>query len=243
MKADLIITNGIFLTLDDRMPKAEAIAVSNGKITGVGTSNEILSRFYSDKTLDIQKAFVLPGLTDGHGHIVELGASLNTLNLLGARSPEAVAAAVRTEAMKVQPGTWIKGRGWDQNLWTDKSFPDHHILDKVAPDNFVFLVRVDGHAVWVNKRVMDFAGIGRSTQSPAGGEIVRDRKGDPTGVFLDAAINLIASKIPPPSDAEVENAILRAVDTCARYGLTEVHDAGINQQTLNITKSLPKREN
>lgn len=238
MKADLIITNGIFLTLDDRMPKAEAIAVSDGKITGVGTSNEILSRFYSDKTLDIQKAFVLPGLTDGHGHIVELGASLNTLNLLGARSPEAVAAAVRTEAMKVQPGTWIKGRGWDQNLWTDKSFPYHHILDKVAPDNFVFLVRVDGHAVWVNKRVMDFAGIGRSTQSPAGGEIVRDRKGDPTGVFLDAAINLIASKIPPPSDAEVENAILRAVDTCARYGLTEVHDAGINQQTLNIYKKL-----
>lgn len=238
MKADLIIINGTFLTLDERMPNAQAIAVSEGKIVGVGTNNEILSRFYSDKTIDVKNAFIVPGLVDGHGHVVELGVSLITLNLLGAKSPNAVAAAVREQALTAEPGTWIKGRGWDQNLWSDKSFPDHTILDQAAPNNFVFLVRVDGHAVWVNKKVMDIAGINRQTKSPVGGQIVRDKNGNPTGIFIDAAINLVASAIPPPSDTEVESAILRAIDTCARYGLTEVHDAGINQQTLNIYKKL-----
>ncbi|MGC8595340.1 MAG: amidohydrolase [Candidatus Kryptoniota bacterium] len=238
MKTDLIIMNGTFMTLDNRMPTAQAVAVMNGKIVGVGTNNEILSHFYSEKTIDIKGAFATPGLIDGHGHIVELGTSMSTLNLTAAESPEAIAAEVREEAQRVQPGTWIKGRGWDQNLWLRKSFPDHSILDEAAPDNYVFLVRIDGHAVWVNKKVMDFAGINRATPSPAGGEIVRDKNGNPTGVFLDAAINLIASKIPAPSDAEVESAILRAIDTCARYGLTEVHDAGINWQTLNVYKKL-----
>ena len=99
-------------------------------------------------------------------------------------------------------------------------------------------MRVDGHAIWVNQKVLELAGINRSSPDPEGGKIFRDQNGNPTGVFLDAAMALITSKIPPPTDAEIERAILLAQDTCVRYGLTEVHDAGIDKQTLRVYKRL-----
>lgn len=238
MKADLVLTNGDFYTLDSRLPEAESIAVSDGKIVGVGTNAEIASRFDGKITIDLQHAFVLPGLIDGHAHMAELGMSLTTLDLTDAKSPEGIASIVKLAAAKASSGDWIRGRGWNQELWPKKDFPTYKILDKAAPDNYVFLIRVDGHAVWVNKKVMDLAGITRTTKDPDGGKIVRDRNGNPTGVFLDAAIDLIASKIPPPTDSEIENAILLASDTCARYGLTEVQDAGIDAQTLNVYRKL-----
>ena len=123
-------------------------------------------------------------------------------------------------------------------MWKVKTFPTHEILDKVAPNNFVYLVRIDGHAVWVNQKVMDFAGVTRMTQDPKGGRIIRDNLGDPTGVFIDAAINLVASKIPSPTSDEIEDAIQLALDTCARYGLTEIHDAGIDYQTAQVYRKL-----
>lgn len=263
MKVDLLLTNGDFYTLDSRLPEAQAVAVNDGRVVGVGTNSEIASRFEGKIAIDLQGAFVLPGLTDGHCHMSELGLSLTTLDLTGTRSPEDVAEIVEAAVSTTNSGGWIRGRGWNQERWSnpgqlsyagmrspqsgipsrhpasrERSFPTHDVLDKIAPDNFVFLVRVDGHAIWVNKKVMDLAGITRATEDPSGGKIIRDKNGVPTGVFLDAAMDLVASKIPPPTDAEVEKTILLAEDTCARYGLTEVHDAGIDAQTLRVYKRL-----
>ena len=238
MKVDLVLTNGNFCTLDSRMPNAEAVAVNEGRIIAIGTGAEIAVRFVGENAIDLHGAFVLPGLTDGHGHVSELGFSLTTLDLRNTNSPDEVAKLVQEAATKSVAGGWIRGRGWNQELWREKSFPNHDVLDKAALDNYVFLVRIDGHAIWVNKKVMELAGITRTTKDPPGGRIIRDKIGNPTGVFLDAAINLITSVIPPPSDAEIENSILLAVDTCARYGLTEVHDAGIDGQTLRVYKKL-----
>ena len=235
---DLVMSNGDFCTLDQRMPEAEAVAVNDGQIVGVGTDREISSRFVAKDSVDLGGAFVLPGLIDGHGHMSELGSSLTTLDLRDARSPEEIADLVRKAAIKSSKGEWIRGRGWNQDLWRDKALPGHGVLDKAAPDNYVLLVRIDGHAIWVNDRVMQFAGITRATGEPSGGRIARDKDGNPSGVFLDAAKELITSKIPPPTDAEIESAILLAADTCIRYGLTEVHDAGIDAQTLRVYKKL-----
>ncbi len=240
MKVDLVLINGEFCTFDLQIPDAQAVAVNDGRIVAVGTSGEVASRFEGKATVDLNGAFVMPGLTDGHGHISDLGFSLTTLDLRGAKSPGEVGkilnAIVSTAA--AEGGTWIRGRGWNQDKWPKKAFPTHDIIDKVPANVYVLFVRADGHAIWVNENVMDLAGITRATKNPEGGRIVRDKKGEPTGVFLDAAIDLIASKIPPPTDPEIEHAVLLAADTCARYGLTEVQDAGVDAQTLRVYQKL-----
>ncbi len=235
---DLVLKNGRFYTVDSRLPNAGAVAIVRGTIIGVGTDDGIASRFDGKVTIDLKGAFVLPGLTDGHAHLTDLGAMLLTLDLTKAKSPAEVAGLVAGAAKNSSPGGWIRGRGWDQNQWPGRNFPTHETLDKAAPDNYVYLFRVDGHAVWVNKKVMDLCGISRATQDPEGGKIIRDKKGNPTGVFLDAARELIASKVPRPTDSEVEHAITVAMDTCASYGLTEVDDARIFEQTIGIYKHL-----
>jgi predicted amidohydrolase YtcJ len=238
VKVDLVLMGGDVCTLDSIMPAAEAIAVKDGRIVGVGTNSEIASHFEPSNVVDLDGAFVLPGLIDGHGHVAELGFSLMTLDLRRAVSPQVVANMVQVTAEKAGRGIWIRGRGWDQEKWRTKVFPNHELLDKAAPDDYVFLVRKDGHAAWVNKRVMEFVGITRDTKDPPGGKIIRDKSGDPTGLFLDAAIELITSKMPQPSEKEIESAILLAADTCARYGLTEVHDAGVDLRTLEAYRKL-----
>ncbi len=238
MNVDLILTNGNVCTLEKGFPDVQAVAIRDGRIVAVGTSDQIETHYSAGLSLDLHGAFVLPGLTDGHGHVTELGMSLTTIDLRKAESAHDVATQVREEASKSPPGCWIKGRDWDQEKWKEKTFPTHEILDGAAQSDFVYLVRVDGHAVWVNQKVMDFVGVTRYTGDPKGGRIVRDSRGNPTGIFIDAAINLIASKIPAPTNGEIEDAIQLALDTCARYGLTEIHDAGIDYQTVQAYRKL-----
>ncbi len=235
---DLVITNGIFCTLDERMPEAQAVAIKDGRIAAVGTNIGISSSFAGKKTVDLHRAFVLPGLIDGHCHLSKLGFGLTTLDLRESKSTGEIARLVQDAASKSVSGGWIRGSGWNQELWKTKTFPTHDVLDRVSPDNYVLLIRVDEHAIWVNQKVVDFAGITRATKDPDGGKIIRDKNGDPTGVFLDAAINLVTSRMPSPTDAEIGNAIQIAIDTCVRYGLAEVQDAGIDGQTLRVYRKL-----
>jgi len=235
---DLVLTNGKFDTIDPRLPEAQAVAVDGSRIVAVGTDSAIASRYIGRVTINLKKSFVLPGLIDGHCHMTDLGVMLTTLDLTQTRSAGAVAQMVAGAAARLGPGTWIRGRGWDQDLWSDREFPSHEILDRAAPDNFVYLFRVDGHAIWVNKKVLQLANITRDTKDPEGGRIVRDSEGNPTGVLLDAARDLVAEVIPPPTDSEVEGAILAAADTCARFGLTEVEDARVFQQTIRVYRKL-----
>lgn len=238
LKVDMVLTNGDIRTMDPNYPGAEAVAVNGGRIVGVGTDEGVASHYTGKVTLNLHGAYVLPGLIDGHAHMLDMGLSLQTVDLSGTRSPKQVAELVEEATARTRLGGWIRGSGWNPRYWHEKITQVGGILDKVAPDNFVFLVSSDGEAVWVNGRVLRLAGINRSTKAPEGGEIIRDSHGRPTGILVGSAIGMVTSKIPPPSEDEIEDAIRLASDTCVRYGITEVQDAGINRRTLEAYKLL-----
>ncbi len=235
---DMVLTNGDIQTMDPSFPHAEAVAIDNGNIVGVGTNSGVSNHFIGKANLDLHGAYVLPGFIDGHAHMLELGLSLQTVDLSGTRSPAQVAKLVDEATARTRLGGWIRGSGWDPRYWHEKMSAVSGLLDEAAPDNYVFLVSSDGQAIWVNQKVMQLAGVGRSTVTPKGGVIVRGKNGDPVGIFAGSAIGLIAKKIPPPSEDEIEDAIRLAADTCARYGITEVQDAGISRNTLDAYKLL-----
>ncbi len=241
LKVDLVLTNGDFQTMNPNFPRAGAVAVKEGKIVGVGTNGGVRSHYDGQVAIDLQGAYVLPGLIDGHAHMLELGMSLQTVDLSAARNPQEVARLVEEAAVRVRPGGWIRGSGWDARYWPAQISSVTGMLDRAAPDNFVFLVSGDGGSVWVNRKVLDLAGITRATKSPAGGKIIRDLNGNPTGILEGSAIGLVTQNIPPPSETEIQDAIQIASDTCARYGITEVQDAGIDGLTLNAYKSLAEQ--
>lgn len=237
-QADAIYVNGRLLTMDDEQPEAEAIAIVHDRIVGVGTTTEIRRRFNAPVEVDLQGKTVLPGLIDAHAHFISLGIARMTVDLVGAPSADAAAERVAERVRRSSKGQWIRGRGWNQNLWATKAFPHHQTLDKVAPDHPVVLSRIDGHALWVNKRALETAGITRATPDPEGGKIVRDAQGNPTGVLIDNAELLVAQHVPPPSDAELEEAILLAQQECLSLGLTGVHDMGVDSTDLAAYRRL-----
>ena len=177
---------------------------------------------------------VVPGLTDAHGHVVGLGLSLVKVDLRGCRSPADCAARVQAALPKLAPGAWLQGRGWDQNLYPDQQFPTRAALDAVAPDTPVFVRRVDGHAGWANSEALRRARVTRETPDPPGGRILRGASGEPTGVLVDRAEDLMEKAIPPPSEVEIEQAILRAQDLLVSQGLTSVHEMGISPLVADI---------
>jgi hypothetical protein len=237
-EADAIYMNGRLLTMDDEQPDAEALAIVGDRIVGVGTTTEIRRRFTAPSVVDLQGKTVLPGLIDAHAHFISLGIARMTVDLVGAPSAEAAAERVAERVRRSSKGQWIRGRGWNQNLWPTRAFPHHRTLDKIASDHPVVLSRIDGHALWVNKRALEIAGITRATPDPDGGKIVRDAQGNPTGVLIDNAESLVALHVPPPSDAELEEAILTAQQECLSLGLTGVHDMGVDSTDLAAYRRL-----
>src|SRR5262249_33104506 len=150
------------------------------------------------RRIDLGGLTVVPGLIDAHGHVSGLGFLETRLDLIGTTSAEEVARMVSAKAATARPGEWILGRGWDQNDWTDTRFPTRQVLDAVCQGHPVALRRVDGHASWASTRAMELAGVTRQTSDPPGGQIIRDASGEPTGVFVDLAEEIIDSKIPEP---------------------------------------------
>jgi hypothetical protein len=236
--ASMLLVNGVVYTVNDRQPLAEAVALDGGKIAAVGTSEDLLARFSASEIIDLKGRPVYPGFIDAHAHLEGLGAALMNLDLTGTRSAAEAAGLVAAAARDTVHGGWIRGRGWDQNRWPGKSFPTRQALDRVCPDVPVFLKRVDGHAAWVNSRVLTLAGITRATPDPPGGRIIRDERGNPTGVFVDNAVNALEAVLPPPSDAERTEAIRRGVAECISYGLTEVHDMGVDLRGIELYQSM-----
>ena len=187
-----------------------------------------------DPTDGATSSVVVPGLTDAHGHVVGLGLSMLRVNLRNCRSPEDCANRVRDMLSKVPSGSWIQGRGWDQNLYPDQQFPTRQTLDAVAPNTPVYLRRVDGHAAWANSEALRRAKITRDTPDPPGGKILKDAKGEPTGILVDRAEELVDHAIALPSEEEVEQAILRAQDLLVSEGLTSVHEMGISAGVADV---------
>ena len=204
----------------------------------VGTAEELLSSFRADTTIDLGGAALLPGLIDAHAHVESLGALLQMLNLAGTSSVEEIQEMIRRAVADLPPGTWIRGRGWDQNRWSRQRFPHRSELDSVSDSHPVLLVRIDGHAAWVNTAVLELAGIGPSTPDPEGGIIVRDAAGEPTGILIDNALGLLDPVIPRPSLNERERFLEAALQECVRLGLTAVHDMGVDLEGVQIYKKL-----
>lgn len=232
--ATLIIHNARVHTVHDRQPTAEAIAVRDDRIVLIGGSSAALElRGPQTQVIDAAGATLLPGLQDAHGHFTNLGASLQILQLRGTTSYDQIVEMVRARAATARPGEWIQGRSWDQNLWADKDWPTHQRLSEAAPNNPVYLTRVDGHAALVNRAAMTAAGISRATPDPAGGRFIRDAAQEPTGVLIDAAMGAVASHIPEISDAQLEEQILLADAETRSLGLTMVHDAGATPRIVD----------
>jgi hypothetical protein len=238
--ADLALLGGAVYTLDPAQPEAEAVAVRNGRFLAVGSRSEIERHIGpATRVLDATGLVIYPGFVDSHAHMEGLGSVLRLLNLVGTESVERIVDMVRGETRATRAGEWIQGRGWDQNDWKEQSFPTREPLDSAAPENPVWLKRIDGHAGWANSRALEEAGIDERTADPPGGRIHRDAStGRPTGVLVDKAMNLISKIIPKTSRGTRKADLIRAVDACLAVGLTEVHDAGVDAETIDLYREL-----
>lgn len=238
-KADLIVTNARIYTVDAGRPRADAMAVRGTRILFVGSAAEAMALAGpSTHVIDLHGATVIPGMTDAHAHLIDLGFTLQQVDLRGVASYADVVAKVGARAKTAPGASWVYGWGWDQNLWAGGHFPTHDALDRAVPDHPVVLTRIDGHALLANSSAMQAAHVTRQTADPTGGKILRDSAGDPTGVFVDNAEGIITSAQPPPSRAELRTATLAAVRECNRWGLTGVHDAGVSRQGISLYDSL-----
>jgi predicted amidohydrolase YtcJ len=238
-KADLIITNAVIYTVDSNFTTAEAMAIAHGKILAVGSNDEITGKYSADLVYDLDGKAVYPGLIDAHCHFLGYGMGrLKRADLTGTRSLEEVVELVQQHHQKNPSLFWIEGRGWDQNDWADKQFPNRAKLDELFPDNPVMLTRIDGHAALVNSKALELAGIDAKTKIEGGDVILKN--GQPTGVLIDNAMELIGKVIPEAAADEVIRALLLAQDDCFAVGLTGVHDAGLETQQVQIIDSLQR---
>jgi predicted amidohydrolase YtcJ len=215
-----------------------AILVRDGRVAELGTTAAMTAAHPSARIVSAVNATILPGLTDAHGHLYGLGLSLDTVDLAGSETFDEVARRVKARAATASAGDWILGRGWDQNRWPDKAYPTAAGLDAAVSDHPVWLRRIDGHAAVGNGAALRAAGITAATPDPDGGRILRDAAGNPTGVFIDAATSLIDTKVPTPSQALIKSRVLKAAQAIAAQGLTEMHDAGAGDQTIQAIREL-----
>ncbi len=193
---------GRIWTGDPAHPWAEALAIRGGAIAAVGTCAEAARlRGPATRMIDRPGAFAIPGLVDAHGHMEELGATADEIDLRGVASLDEVARRVKARIAASPGDSWITGRNWDQSLWPGGAFPTAAVLDAVAPARPVWLHRVDGHAGWANSEAMRRAKVTREAKAPADGQILRDRDGNPTGVFVDGAMGLVGRAVPEPDPA------------------------------------------
>jgi len=237
--ADRILKNGVIYTLDAARPVVTALAIRGDRVAATGSWEEIAPLAGARTVvLDLAGATAYPGFVDGHAHVGGLGRAMEILDLTGAASEADVAMLVRRSAAGTPAGDWILGRGWDQNRWSEKLFPTQASLTAAAPDHPVVLTRVDGHAIWCNRRALEMAGLGDRAVPVEGGEILVDESGRPTGILVDRASDLIESKIPAARPEDIRRRLKRAMERCAAVGLTQVHDAGVGSAELAQYRAL-----
>lgn len=239
--ADLILKVGRIWTGDRDRPWAEALATRDGAVVAVGTAEEVLPlRGPNTQFIDRPEAFATPGLIDAHAHLCDLGAGREELDLRGVDSLEEVARRVKAW-IDAHPGdSWVVGQNWDQSLWPGGDFPTAKVLDTVAPDRPVWLTRVDGHAGWANSEALRRGKIDRATEAPADGQILHDRDGEPTGIFVDGAMGLILRHKPSPSKSDFIRQILGGQELVFQSGITGVHDAGVSPNMAAAYRELDR---
>lgn len=238
--ANLVLVHGRIHTLDPAVPDATALAVIGDRIAKVASDKEINSLVGpGTRKIDLEGRTVIPGLIDAHLHLMGLGRSVEELDLRGIASPEEAIRRVSEAASRAAPGIWILGRGWDQNLWPVKEFPTASMLDAVSGDHPAAFMRVDGHAIWANSKALEAAEIKRGTPDPRGGKILRDRStGNPSGVLLDDAMELILTRIPKPELATKRRWVQLAGERLLASGITSVQDAGVDPEDIDLYKMM-----
>jgi predicted amidohydrolase YtcJ len=235
---DLLLANGNIYTVNEKMPHAEAIAVKKDRIVFVG-SNEDAKKLHAATTVDLQGKTVVPGLTDSHCHIFGIGERELTLNLEGTHTLQDFLAKVQERVAKTERGNWITGRGWIETFWKPPRFPTRQELDKIAPDNPVYLTRADGHASVANSAALAIAKIDILPPGgdPFGGRILTT-KGEPNGMLLDNAQDLVEKNIPKPTAAEREQALLTGINREVGLGWCEIQNAGSHKDDIALIKKV-----
>ena len=238
--ADIVFKNGNVYTANDRAPCAEAIAVKADRIIFVGT-NAAAQKFIGTNTrvVDLKGNTVLPGFTDSHHHLSGVGQREMTLNLEGTTSLEDLLAKLKARVDQAKPGEWVTGRGWIETHWQPPVFPTRWDLDKVSPNNPVILGRADGHGAVANSAALKLAGVDKNTPNPFGGEISKNKQsGEPNGMLLDAAQELVRRRVPPTSAEDAERAVVLGVERDIRLGWTQIQDAGGSYADVDLFKKL-----
>ena len=238
-KIDLLVYNATIYTVDSTFSVTDAIAVKDGKIIETGKTGDLQNKFEAIEKIDANGKFIYPGFIDAHAHFVGYGLGLQTVDLVGTESWEDILHRLDDFAKNKNKGQWLIGRGWDQNDWPVKDFPTNEKLNELYPDRPVFLRRVDGHAAIVNQKALDIAGV-KAGDKLTGGE-VEVKNGKLTGILIDNAIGLVASKIPEPDAAQMKEALLDAQKNCFAVGLTTVDDCGLDYKTVLFIDSIHKK--
>jgi hypothetical protein len=245
--SDLVLINGRILTLERAQPEVQAIAIRDDRIYALGTRAQIKQYVGpSTETIDLQGRLAIPGFIESHGHFMGVGEMKMELDLTTAKSWDDIVAMVGEAAKKAKPGEWIRGRGWHQEKWTARpepnveGFPTHASLDKVSPNNPVVLTHASGHATFVNGQALRASNITSATKSPAGGEILMDASGAPTGLLRESADSLVHEPALSPADAEARarKALQLADKEALSKGITTFEDAGSPLATIDLMKKM-----
>jgi predicted amidohydrolase YtcJ len=241
--ADLVLTNGKVVTVEDELPEAQGIAMRGDRIIALGRAAD-MQPFVGPATqvVDLKGQLVIPGFVEGHGHFTGVGEAQLNLKLMPTTSWEQIVSMVGDAAKGAKPGEWIIGRGWHQEKWTSRptpnveGFPTHASLDAVSPANPVLLTHASGHASFVNAKAMEVSDINRSTPNPPGGEILKDAAGDPTGLLRETASGLVRTNRGDP--ARARRALELASQEVLAKGVTSFQDAGTSFATIDLMKQL-----
>ena len=234
-EVDLLIKNSKIYTVDEAFDVVEAMAIKNGKIIDIGSSAELENKYSATKIIDAKGKFIYPGFNDAHCHLYGYGITkLRYANLTGTKSWDEITEKMR-EFSEGNPSEWILGRGWDQNDWADNEFPTNEKLNELFPNKPVLLTRIDGHAVIVNNKALELAGLDENTIIEGGQLLKKD--GKLTGVLLDNAADLLKNLVTKPTETEIKKALEVANNDCIAVGLTSLTDAGLPNNILKILES------
>jgi len=234
---DLLVFNATVYTVDSAFSKAPAFVVRDGKFVAVGTEAALRDKYEAKEELDADGKFIYPGFYDAHCHFYRYALGLRSADLVGTASWPEVVGRLMAQRQQQPTSAWLTGRGWDQNDWPTQQFPTKDTLDALFPDVPVLITRVDGHAALVNQKALDLAGITARTPI-SGGTIGRDAQGRLTGLLVDNAVRLVASKIPEPTPREANAALLQAQQNCVAVGLTSLADAGLDKANIDQMEAL-----
>ncbi len=234
--ATLVLLNGKIWTENPTRPESQAIAIAGQRILAVGSDSSMRTLAGPGcKIIDLHGRRVVPGFNDAHVHLLAGGSSLIGVQLGDANSADELLRRVGDYARTLAKGAWIRQGNWDHQRWTPAALPTHQLIDDVTPDNPVMVWRVDGHMVLVNAYAMRLAGIDRNTPDVPGGQIVRDARGNPTGILKDEATALVERVMPPLSVPETDAAMRAAMHEAARFGVTSVQNVAPNDiETVRV---------